>query len=701
MNEQDLNNREPMLEMFIFETLQLIEQLEEMLIDIEKSNHLSASCINEIFRIMHTIKGASAMMMYDDIAHLAHALEDLFASIRSGRDLKVDCVRLTDIVLQSVDFIKAEIAKVESNQDVNGKPEHLISQIKQFLAGITPAAGPAAGSAAEATPPAPAPAAARPAGQAEKPGLSAWPADAAVGDRHRYIARIFFEDGCQMENMRAYTVVHALAPHVLSMDYQPADIADNEQSSDVIRETGFQICFISAEPQAALYACLDETIFLDRLEFELADLLPDSSPAAAPAPGSGEMPPDAETAALTADSGAEAGAENRQNNLKQSIISVNINKLDQLMDLVGELVIAEAMVTRNPELEGVQLDSFHKAARQLNKLTNELQDIVMSIRMIPVAATFHKMQRIVRDMNRKLGKDVELTLGGEETEVDKSIIDHLSDPLMHLIRNALDHGIESPEERLAAGKPEKGNVWLEARNSGGDVWITIRDDGRGLDKAKILSKARQQGLLTKNECDYTEKEIFSFILLPGFSTKDTVSEYSGRGVGMDVVRENIAQIGGSITLDSTAGAGTTILIRIPLTLAIIDGMLIAVGQSRYIIPTTAIRESFRIENHQIITDTLGNELLMLRGDCYNVARLHRQFDVPDAIEQLPDGIIIVVEDDSGTLCLFADELVGEQQVVVKPLPAYLKKSRGLAGCTILGDGSISLILDISGLIKTH
>jgi two-component system chemotaxis sensor kinase CheA len=370
-----------------------------------------------------------------------------------------------------------------------------------------------------------------------------------------------------------------------------------------------------------------------------------------------------------------------------------------LMDLVGEIVISEAMVTRNPDLDGLLLENFNKAARQLRKLTSELQDIVMSIRMIPVASTFHKMQRIVRDMNRKLGKDVELKLSGEETEVDKNIIDHLSDPLMHLIRNALDHGIESKEERIHSGKIEKASIYLEAKNAGGDVWISVKDDGKGLNKNKILQKAKDQGLLNKPESDYTEKEIYSFILLPGFSTKDSVSEFSGRGVGMDVVRENIEKVGGTILIDSIPGCGTTISIKIPLTLAIIDGMLIAVGKSRYIIPTTAIRESFRAEAKQIIEDTEGNELIMLRGECYSVIRIHRKFGVNTEVTNLEEGIIVVVEDGSNTVCLFADELVGEQQVVVKPIPAYIRKSKGLAGCTIQGDGSISLILDVNGILE--
>lgn len=699
MSDNSTISREPMLEMFIFETVQLVEQLEDILIESEKSNHISAGSVNEVFRIMHTIKGAAAMMMFDNITKLTHAAEDLFSSIRAAHNPEIDCVRLTDIVLRVSDFIKGEVAKIEDGKAPDANPDNLIGQVRQYLADFNQQTLKDSKPEISAKPAARAPTPAKPAA-----AIQISLADDA--NLKKYTARIFFEEGCQMENMRAFTVVHSLQQHVHDMWYEPADIADNEQSSDIIRETGFHIYFTSEEGQEVLYACLDQTIFLERLEFEMVDTLPsfDEEPAAE-APVIELIQETEEILAAPTEQNATVADLNQQVQAaqpkQQSIISVNISKLDQLMDLVGELVIAEAMVTRNPELEGIQLDGFHKSVRQLNKLTTELQDIAMSIRMIPVAATFHKMQRIIRDMNRKLGKDVELIVSGEETEVDKSIIDSLSDPLMHLIRNSLDHGIESPAERLAAGKPEKGTVLLEAKNSGGDVWITIKDDGRGLDKAKILKKAAQQGLLTKAESDYSEKEIFNFILLPGFSTKDKVSEFSGRGVGMDVVRENIAKINGTISMDSIQGRGTTIQIRIPLTLAIINGMLIKVGNTRFIIPTTTIRETFRAEKKQIVCDTDGNEMLMIRGQCYSLCRLHNHFAISPKVRNLVEGIIVVVEDGDSTLCLFADELIGEQQVVVKPMPTYIKKSQGLAGCTILGDGSISLILDISGLIRTH
>ena len=388
---------------------------------------------------------------------------------------------------------------------------------------------------------------------------------------------------------------------------------------------------------------------------------------------------------------------------QQSFISVNVAKLDKLMDLVGEMVIAEAMVIQNPDIQGLELENFHKASRQLSKITDEIQDIVMSIRMVPLSTTFHKMHRIVRDMSKKLGKEVQLIIAGEDTEVDKNVIEHISDPLMHLVRNAIDHGIEDAEERLNKGKPRTGTINLEAGNEGSDVVITVRDDGKGLNKEKILKKARENNMLFKNEADMTDKEIFNLILLPGFSTKDKITEYSGRGVGMDVVVRNIEAVGGSISIDSVPDAGTTVTLRIPLTLAIIDGMNLRVGKSCFTFPTISIKESFRTAKRDIIKDPDGNEMIMVRGQCYPILRLHEILKVKTDITEFTDGIVIMVEQNGKYFCLFADELLGQQQVVVKAMPEYIrrfKKIKNLAGCTLLGDGSISLILDIAGLVNT-
>jgi len=364
------------------------------------------------------------------------------------------------------------------------------------------------------------------------------------------------------------------------------------------------------------------------------------------------------------------------------------------------MVIAEAMVTQNPEVINLELDSFQKAARQLQKITVELQDVAMSIRMVPLSTSFHKMHRIVRDMTKKLGKEAELVLIGETTEVDKNIIEHISDPLMHLVRNAVDHGIEMPDIRQEKKKNRKGQVTLEAENVGGDVLIMIKDDGRGLNKDEIYKKALSQNLISP-DAELSDREILNLVFAPGFSTNEEVTEFSGRGVGMDVVTKNLEAVGGSISIDSVQGEGTTTTMKIPLTLAIIDGMNIRVGEAIYTLPTISIKETFRANASSILKDPSGTELIQVRGDWFHIVRLHEKFNVKPDSYNLSEGIMIMVEQDEKYICLFADELLGQQKVVVKPLPQFIrhyKNITSLTGCTLLGDGNMSLILNVVGIM---
>ena len=380
------------------------------------------------------------------------------------------------------------------------------------------------------------------------------------------------------------------------------------------------------------------------------------------------------------------------------MISVRIEKLDRLMRLVQELVISESGVLHSSDLapHRTSMPNFEKSARELKKLTDELQDLVMSVRMVPISGAFNRMNRVIRDMNKTLGKGVELVTVGEDTEVDKNIAEHIGDPLMHIVRNSMDHGIELPDERKAAGKSEQGMIILSAQNEGGEVVIKIRDDGGGMNREKIMSKAREKGLLTKPEEDYTDQEVYGFIFAPGFSTNDEVTEYSGRGVGMDVVVSNIRGLGGSVAVDSEEGKGTVTTIRIPLTLAIVDGMVLKVGASRYTLPIRSIRRSFRPEPGQVFLDAEGREMVMDEGRCCPILRLSKLYDIEGAQEDLTQAILLLVEADGKPFLLAADELLGVQQIVVKPVPEYIRgmtEKTGITGCTLLGDGGISLIID--------
>ena len=381
-------------------------------------------------------------------------------------------------------------------------------------------------------------------------------------------------------------------------------------------------------------------------------------------------------------------------------IRVDVDKLDSLINLVGELIIAEAMVLRNPVLLSIEDESLDRGIHQLRRVSTDLQDIAMSVRMVPLATTFRRMIRLVHDTAHKNGKQAGLVLIGEDTEVDKNVIEQIGDPLVHIIRNSVDHGIEPSEARLAAGKAPEGKIEIEARHEGGEVWIIIRDDGRGLNREKILAKAAERGLLRGPAEELTDEEIYAFIFQPGFSTADKITDVSGRGVGMDVVKKNIEKLNGKVRVKSVPGKGTDITLQIPLTMAIIDGMLVRVGDSQYTLPLLAIRECIPRPSKDRITITPdGTESLLVRGELIPVLRLHEVFCKKGAETDLSMGILVVVQSEDGPVALLVDELLGQQETVIKGLSSYLGNARGFSGCTVMGNGEVSLIIDIGGLVK--
>ena len=383
-------------------------------------------------------------------------------------------------------------------------------------------------------------------------------------------------------------------------------------------------------------------------------------------------------------------------------IRVEVGKLDSLLDLVGELVITEAMVAQNPDIKSACETNtrLERSLMQLDKITRDLQDTSTSVRMIPLAGTFKRMIRLVRDLSQKAGKKVDFEIIGEETEVDKTVIEQITDPLVHIIRNAIDHGIDSADERAALGKEKTGRLRIEAKHIGGEVRILVSDDGRGLNRDRIIEKAISKGLIEGDGSEMTDDDVWSLIFMPGFSTAAKVTDVSGRGVGMDVVKRNIDSIRGRVEVKSKENEGTKVILRIPLTLAIIDGMIIRLGSSKYIIPIIDIKESFRPRKDQITHLMEGSEIVNMRGQLLPVVRINEIFGVSMDSSDLWDGIIIVVESQERTLCLFVDELVGQQQVVIKGLSNYVGDISYVSGCTILGDGTVSLIIEVTGIADT-
>ena len=384
----------------------------------------------------------------------------------------------------------------------------------------------------------------------------------------------------------------------------------------------------------------------------------------------------------------------------QVALRVDVEKLDQLLDLVGEMVISVSMVANSPDLTGLHLDRFDKSMMHLTKITRDIQDVSMSMRMIPLSGIFRKMVRLVRDLSIKEHKKVDLDIIGEETEVDKTIIEQISDPLVHLIRNSVDHGIEMPEERIAAGKPESGLVTIEAKHSAGEVWIIIKDDGKGISREKLLKKAIERGIATEEAYNWKDEDVYKLVFEPGLSTAAEVSSISGRGVGMDVVKRNIEKLRGRIDIRSTSGQGTAFVLRIPLTLAIIEGMIVQVGTVKYAIPITSIKESLRPQRSQITVTPEGMEILSVRGNLVPIIRLHEVYRVKPVIDDLTKGILIMVESDLKKYCIFVDEMIGQQQIVIKGVPEYFGNIRGVSGFAILADGEVSTILDVTGLVNS-
>ena len=716
-------NAEGMLDMYLFENEQLLEQLQEMVLDQKDSECFDEDSINEIFRTMHTIKGSSGIMMFDNITAISHKLEDVFFYLRESHPDNVPHLELVEHVLTVEDFISGEMDKIKNGESPDGEPAEIIAELDKFLEKIK-------SGAVQEGEEAPAPV----------------PQNVHVEPKHFYIAPVassasrfykiyitFYPD-TEMANVHAYKTVYALKEIAEDLLYSPEDIISDPESAQVIIKDGFRILLQSQSNEEEIrkligvgydieavdvFECRAEEFlqgfdfgeheFKIDLESSVEDIEAkvkaalDESKAEEKVPEKPKMAPGDFVIKSKEPGKKKQLAKDKPKGEKASFISVNVSKMDQLMDLIGELVISESVVLQNPDLKvpGLNLANFNKAAAQMAKISTDLQNVIMFMRMVPLTNIFQKMNRIVFDVSRKLGKDIDFEMIGEHTEVDKNIIEHISDPLMHLVRNAVDHGIETKEERDESGKPDKGKVTLSARTEAGKVWISVADNGKGLDREKILAKARKQELLAegKPESAYSDKEVFQFITLPGFSTNEQVTEYSGRGVGMDVVVQNIQAIGGVLDIESETGFGTTMSLKIPLTLAIIDGIVMETGNSSFVMETGVIKEFFSVKEEMMIHEPNGEEYVMIRGECYPVIRLGKWYGMEDYRTSVEEGMMLILEVENRTICLFVDKLIGKQEIVVKPIPSYIKKVKGLSGCTQLGDGSIALILDPGGLVE--
>lgn len=677
-----------LLDAFLYETNSLLEQLDTIVLAAEEKDNFTEDDINTIFRIMHTIKGSSAMMEYNSLMTIAHRVEDLFAIIReTSIDIIAESRRpeLFDLLFQSIDFFRGELEKLENSQPLTDDIDRLLEKINTFIQqtpqnGEAPAESPKANTQTEAAP------------ETKPEPIPEAPAD------YPYTLQLFFDEGCGMENLRAFMLLKEIRDVCAdsSFVFEPEDVEHNPDAASEIVEKGFILHFKETKDRDSAIPVVKGSGFVRT--YQTMDQTPPPAPKPAEKPSAEPVAAKPEKKASTPPA---ATNDSTAHHHKESLISVNLSKLDELAAVVGEIVITESMVTSSPDLKGLKLDTFMKSARQLRKLTDELQDVSMSLRMIPVSGTFQKMNRIVRDMCKKLGKQAKLTLVGEDTEIDKTIVDSIADPIMHIVRNSMDHGIEEHvEDRIKAGKDPVGEIVLSARHTGSEVIIQVTDDGQGVNYEAVRNKAIRSGLASP-DVEYSHKDIVNFLMAPGFSTNTEVTEYSGRGVGMDVVKKNVEEVGGTVSITSEPGQGMTTTLKIPLTMAIMNGMEVAVGSYIFTIPIHNIRQSFRISQQELIHDASGGELFKCMGSYYPVIRMRDLYNMEEGVTDVEDGILIWLESGELSYCLFVDQLLGEQQVVVKPLPSFLNafhiKHRGIAGCTILGDGNISIILDVANL----
>ncbi len=681
-------------QIFFEEAGENLDQMEQMLLalDVEAAEDEE---LNAIFRCAHSIKGGAATFGFADVAELTHQAESLLDKLRR-HELK-PTTAMVDVLLESSDALRGQLA---AHQGVGSSPDtgNLVSRIYALAQGEdAPAAVAPAAAAAPAAEPVeapvetPAPAAvAAPAAPAKPMAKGEREIDIHIGPIDNPaladgIAELFRDIPglgavstlpCDQPGKRVFRARTAATDNDL-MDLFSFHVGRDQIQ---IHEAGEVVHGKVPMPPA--------TEGKDYGFFEGSPGLPG---AGTPAPRKDARPAAEAKAAAAAASNSGAG-------LESTTLRVSVSKVDQLINLVGELVITQAMLAqKSRELDNNANHPLLAGLADLDRNTRDLQEAVMSIRMIPMSVVFNRFPRMLRDLAAKLGKKVDLVTQGESTELDKGLVEKITDPLTHLIRNSCDHGIEMPDERRTKGKSETGTITLSATHQGGSILIEVRDDGKGLSREKLLTKAREKGIDAPDSL--SDPEVWNLIFAPGFSTADQVTDVSGRGVGMDVVKKNITALGGTVEIDSAEGYGMRVSVRLPLTLAIMDGMSVRVADEVYILPLASVIESFQIKPNDINTMAQGARVVKVRDEYMPVVELEQIFTVPRFEHSASTSIMVVVEADGQRVSLMVDELLGQQQVVIKNLESNYRKVPNVSGATILGDGKVALILDTSALVR--
>ena len=681
-------------QIFFEEAGENLDYMEQMLLNLnlEEANDEE---LNGIFRCAHSVKGGAATFGFSDVAALTHQMESLLDRLRR-HELKPHAM-MVDVLLESADASRILLARHQSGKtDAPPSSEDLVRRISELAAGQVPgdtssALTPPAVVASAALTTTPTVKGARQLEITIDPRGRMDQAD-AVKELFRDIVGLGEIAELPSENpeLRVFKVGTASSNDDL-LDLFAFNVSREQVTIRDLSELD------DAAHSAAV--ALDAVSHAD-------DFPPDASLAPAPgygffdgAPGVPSLPGDMKTALALKSPAKEAGkAASQAAQQENATIRVAINKVDQLINLVGELVITQAMLAQNSRnLDLSDSQQLLSGLADLDRNTRDLQESVMSIRMIPMSIVFSRFPRMLRDLASKLGKKVDFVTLGEATELDKGLVEKITDPLTHLVRNSCDHGIEMPEDRVKNGKSEIGTITLSAAHQGGSIVIEVRDDGRGMSREKILNKAREKGIDVSDQM--SDAEVWQLIFAPGFSTAEVVTDVSGRGVGMDVVKRNIADLNGTVEIESFEGRGMKVSVRLPLTLAIMDGMSVGVGNEVYILPLSSVIESFQIEENAMNSVGQGAQLVKVREEYMPVIELEKIFQVPRFGLNKPGDIMVVVEADGSRVALLVDELLGQQQVVVKNLETNYHKVQNISGATILGDGKVALILDTGALVR--
>ncbi|MCR4744381.1 MAG: chemotaxis protein CheA [Lachnospiraceae bacterium] len=711
------------LGIFLDESGEHIQTMSDQLMVLEQ-NPEDEDAINEIFRAAHSLKGMAGTMGYKKMQHLTHDTEDVFSAIRSG-GMKVSS-QLIDILFQAIDAIQEYVDIIRETQDEGDNAnESIIKELNDLLAAGTGAApAPAPAAAAPAAAPAADAAAAAPAADAGGPPYKKIKLeeaqrdvmkDAVVGGKKVYGVTVKIEDACMLKAARAFLVFKALEDlgEVVVTDPTSQDIEDEKFDfvfslfiiTDQELDKIIAACKTVSEIENAEGESFDEKMIENAYNQNTepvapAEAAPAAAPAApAPAPAAAAPAP----AAAAKPAAAAAAAPAKGGAAKKAVVShtvrVDTEKLDVLMNLVSELIIAKnSLVSAASRSDGENAASeLNEHVEYLESVTTNLHESVMKVRMVPIESALQKFPRMIRDLEKKLGKKMSLTITGEETELDRTVVDQIGDPLMHLLRNSADHGLETPETRLERGKPECGSIFLNAYQEGNNVTIEVGDDGNGIDVEAVRQKIIDRNFAPEEQAmQMTDKEVIDVLFDPGFSMAKKVTDISGRGVGLDVVKSNIEQLGGDVEVKTKLGEGSTWIIRLPLTLAIIQALMVLVGGEKYAIALGNIQT---IEN--VTKDDIrlveNREVIQLRGTVIPIIRLSEILDIQSEKEQ-DDLVIVIVKKGESLAGLVVDELEGQQEIVIKSLGKYIKPSRIISGATILGDGEVALILDSNALI---